>query len=85
VMDIMALQKKSILVPTPGQTEQEYLGNFLMEKGLSVCVEQKEFSLAKAMSAAFDFDYKIQAATNDTLLTKNIQRFLSQSFTPAFG
>jgi len=85
VMDIMALQKKSILVSTPGQTEQVYLGKFLMGKGLTVCVGQKEFSLAKAMSAAIDFDYKIPAATNDTLLTKNIERFLSQSFKPAFG
>ncbi len=32
VMDVMALQKKSLLVPTPGQTEQEYLARHLAQK-----------------------------------------------------
>ena len=32
IMDIIALGKKSILIPTPGQTEQEYLANYLFKK-----------------------------------------------------
>ncbi|MEJ0102878.1 MAG: glycosyltransferase [Bacteroidota bacterium] len=32
VMDIVRLRKKSILIPTPGQTEQEYLANYLFKK-----------------------------------------------------
>ncbi|MEI2737842.1 MAG: glycosyltransferase [Chitinophagaceae bacterium] len=85
VMDIMALQKKSILIPTPGQTEQEYLGRSLMEKQIAVCLEQKGFSLEKALVTAAGFNYKIPDAANDPVLAKNIQRFLSQSFTPALG
>lgn len=32
VMDIVMLQKKSLLIPTPGQTEQEYLAKHLAEQ-----------------------------------------------------
>jgi len=32
VMDLMALNKKAILVPTPGQTEQEYLAKHLQNQ-----------------------------------------------------
>lgn len=59
IMDILALQKKSILVPTPGQTEQEYLGTYAMKKGLAVCVQQKDFSLTSAVAMASDFQYEM--------------------------
>ncbi|MFK7807674.1 MAG: glycosyltransferase [Saprospiraceae bacterium] len=41
IMDLYALQKKAILVPTPGQTEQEYLGRLLSERGWFVVEEQE--------------------------------------------
>jgi len=40
VMDMVALQKKAILVPTPGQPEQEYLGKFLMRNKYFPMVSQ---------------------------------------------
>lgn len=33
VMDLVALGQKALLVPTPGQTEQEYLASYLKDKG----------------------------------------------------
>jgi uncharacterized protein (TIGR00661 family) len=45
VMDLVVLNKKAVLVPTPGQTEQEYLANYLSEKGLFKSIKQSEFSL----------------------------------------
>lgn len=44
VMDLIALEKTAILVPTPGQTEQEYLAKSLQEKGLFKSVKQHELS-----------------------------------------
>ena len=76
VMDIMKLQKKSILIPTPGQTEQEYLGRYLMEKGIIVCLTQKEFSLNKALSIAADHNYKILSINDSPDLAKIIASFL---------
>jgi UDP-N-acetylglucosamine transferase subunit ALG13 len=51
VMDLMRLRKTAILVPTPGQTEQEYLGRYLQEKNWMYCASQKNFRLRDAMSA----------------------------------
>lgn len=45
IMDLARLQQKAVLIPTPGQTEQEYLAKYVMEKKLFYCVDQDEFSL----------------------------------------
>ena len=58
IMDIAALQKKSILIPTPGQTEQEYLGDHLMKKQFAFCVDQNNFSLLENIKAAKRFEYR---------------------------
>ena len=58
VMDIAALKKKSILVPTPGQTEQEYLAAYLMKKQFSFSVDQNNFSLLKNIEEAGNFEYR---------------------------
>ena len=59
VMDIDALQKKSILIPTPGQTEQEYLADYLRKKQFAFCVNQDEFSLIKNIEATKQFEYRL--------------------------
>ena len=58
IMDIAELDKKSILVPTPGQTEQEYLAHYLRQKRFAYFVRQKEFSLLKVIGEARRFDYR---------------------------
>ena len=58
IMDIAALKKKSILVPTPGQTEQEYLADHLYKKSFAFTVAQKHFDLLKNFEAAKSFNYK---------------------------
>ena len=58
VMDLAALQKRSILVPTPGQTEQEYLARHLQQKNFAFCVEQKKFRLKNALELAEAFPYR---------------------------
>lgn len=49
VMDLARMRKAAVLIPTPGQTEQEYLGRYLAARGWAVCVRQQEFSLAAAL------------------------------------
>jgi hypothetical protein len=49
IMDLSACGKKAIFVPTPGQTEQEYLGDLMMRRGWCYCTEQKKFNLEKAL------------------------------------
>lgn len=52
LMDLAALgNKKAILIPTPGQTEQEYLGARFAQKGYFICQPQANFDLGKALKA----------------------------------
>jgi UDP-N-acetylglucosamine transferase subunit ALG13 len=52
LMDLAVLgSKKAILIPTPGQTEQEYLGKRLAAKGCFVCQKQAEINLETALEA----------------------------------
>ena len=57
VMDIAVLQKKSILIPTSGQTEQEYLAKHLLNEQFAFCTQQNNFSLLKSIEEARKFDY----------------------------
>ena len=57
VMDLMKLQKKSILIPTPGQTEQEYLAGILKTKKMACTYTQKKFDLQKALDEAMKFEF----------------------------
>lgn len=67
VMDIAALQKKSILIPTPGQTEQEYLAESLEQKGIACSMAQKNFALQEALEKSASFNYRLPAKLNFTL------------------
>jgi len=60
VMDMAALQKKCIFIPTPGQTEQEYLCDHLMKKEFAFCVQQNDLSLLKNIEEAGRFNYSLK-------------------------
>ncbi len=45
VMDLVALGKDAVLVPTPGQTEQEYLAQHLTSKKIFASEVQSKFNL----------------------------------------
>ncbi|MEA2043171.1 MAG: glycosyltransferase [Bacteroidota bacterium] len=45
VMDLVVLKKKAMLVPTPGQTEQEYLAEHLQRMNIFKSTTQHEFNL----------------------------------------
>ena len=57
VMDLVKLQKKAILVPTPGQTEQEYLAKYLMKNKMFYTIDQKDFVLQNVLHNAESFSF----------------------------
>lgn len=59
VMDLMKLKKKSILIPTPGQAEQEYLAKHLHKQQLAYTVSQSQFSLQKVLADAGRFEFRL--------------------------
>jgi uncharacterized protein (TIGR00661 family) len=49
IMDLISLNKNAILVPTPGQPEQEYLAIHLKNNGLFHFVQQKDVNISEAL------------------------------------
>jgi uncharacterized protein (TIGR00661 family) len=65
VMEILSLQKKSILIPTPGQTEQEYLAKHLMKQHWCYAFEQDD-DLLMHLQKASTFNFNLpQLPEND--------------------
>lgn len=52
LMDLAVFGKKALLIPTPGQTEQEYLGNLLQRLGQAHCASQGQVDLQGDLAAA---------------------------------
>ncbi len=75
IMDLAVMQKKAIFVPTPGQTEQEYLGNLYHQKKLHLCVKQDELNVAKAIEQVSAFNGFSEFSETE-LLSENVKEFL---------
>jgi len=50
IMDLISLKRTAILVPTPGQTEQEYLANYYKSRRMFVIAEQQHFNLSESLA-----------------------------------
>ena len=50
IMDLYKLEKNAILIPTPGQTEQEYLAKHLSKNDSFKSQKQNGFSIEKAIN-----------------------------------
>jgi uncharacterized protein (TIGR00661 family) len=58
LMELFGLQKKIIAIPTPAQTEQEYLAQYLQEKKLLIWFDQYAFKLENALEKANVFPFE---------------------------
>ena len=77
VMDLAAMKKKCILIPTPGQTEQEYLATYLMQHNFALCIDQDKFKLTQALNLAASYNYSFPNLDSSNQLTNAIQNLLS--------
>ncbi|HMG82255.1 MAG TPA: glycosyltransferase [Ferruginibacter sp.] len=59
IMDLVKLQQKAVLVPTPRQTEQEYLATHLAEKKIFYTIEQGKFILEDVLQQTKNTDLTI--------------------------
>ncbi len=75
IMDLIKLQKKAILIPTPGQTEQEYLAKYVVENKLFYTVTQKDFVLQHSLQQAATFPF-ITTEYNMELYKKVVSQFV---------
>jgi predicted glycosyltransferase len=58
LMDLVKLRKQALLVPTPGQPEQEYLAQYMQEQGFFPFLAQRDLSIEKALAKAATFRFK---------------------------
>ena len=78
LMDLAALGKPAVLIPTPGQTEQEYLALSLSERKIHYLVSQKNFTLAEALEKGKEFK-GIMLLNDYTILKQRLKRLHDQA------
>lgn len=70
IMDLAQFGSKSILIPTPGQGEQEYLAHYFYEKGMAVVCTEETLDLNLHFHEALNLNEgipKIKTALEDYL------------------
>ncbi len=75
IMDLAATHSKALLVPTPGQTEQEYLAKKFNDAGIFYAVTQEDFSV-EAIEKAKTFT-GISSEQNMQLLQARLKALLA--------
>jgi hypothetical protein len=75
-MDIVAMGKNAIFVPTPGQTEQEYLAQYFLNKKIYYSQPQKKFDLKEAMEKQKAFKPLLPSIASDVLLKNAVRKLL---------
>ena len=74
IMDLVTLGKAALIIPTPGQTEQEYLASYLSNKGVLMAMEQKNLDLMEAIRQLEGFK-TTQTLPENNLLDAELDRW----------
>lgn len=81
IMDLVTLDRSAILVPTPGQTEQEYLAGYLSAEGSFQKINQSDFTLGEALAAGRKLPAAIEFKNDGYLLDQRIGMLKRSFFT----
>jgi hypothetical protein len=77
IMDLSKLGLKAAFVPTPGQTEQEYLANLHKKAKHYYALAQKDFNLDEVIRLSNDYT-GIKLTDNNNMLVNRIKHLLSR-------
>lgn len=77
IMDLVVLGKQAIFIPTPGQTEQEYLAEYYFRKGLYFRMYQNNFNMRSALDEVNKFP-GLKKEFNPTILKDRIRNLLNK-------
>lgn len=80
IMDLVTLGKDAIFIPTPGQTEQEYLARFFKMKGYCCFQKQSKFNISSAIEDAKSYSVikGARLSARNNLLKNKIKDFLEK-------
>lgn len=76
LMDLSALGKRAIFIPTPGQTEQEYLAQKLEQEKIAFTMPQHRFDLKTALACSKEYK-GFKPLKKNVLLALAIDKLLS--------
>ncbi len=77
IMDLLALQKKGIVIPTPGQTEQEYLAERCNKRRALFTMPQETFNLSIALTEVKKYNGFDNSDDSADLLRRELDRVLT--------
>ncbi len=78
VMELAELRKQALFIPTPGQTEQEYLAEYYEENGFFHSVSQYKLDLAADVEKARSYP----GVPFETDTAANVERLYDELFAP---
>jgi UDP:flavonoid glycosyltransferase YjiC (YdhE family) len=78
IMDLVALNHSVLLVPTPGQTEQEYLAAYLSEKELFTFISQDYIKETLSFPVKKPCDYSVRIEKSKCLLAQALEELLDE-------
>lgn len=79
LMDLAVFEKKALLIPTPGQSEQEYLAAHLQTQGIALSKRQQEVNLHKDITEALGYQgFTRKLAGRPGLMQEVIDSLLQQ-------
>jgi predicted glycosyltransferase len=82
LMDLIRLKKKAVLIPTPGQPEQEYLAKYMQQQQLFPFIAQADVSMQQTINTAENFSYRNPFTDGDfgyykEVISKQVELLLS--------
>jgi len=79
IMELASINKRAVLIPTPGQPEQEYLAAYLSSYPLFSCINQDELTFLQLLLAA-EKTKNYSFSFSSDLLMKAIQEITTSPF-----
>jgi uncharacterized protein (TIGR00661 family) len=76
IMELVSLKCTALIIPTPGQTEQEYLAEYLADKGWFSTISQDELTNNLQLSNTGVPDYASLENQSETLLHNALEELL---------
>jgi len=76
IMELASLGKEAILIPTPGQTEQEYLAEYFGRRKIFYNVAQKDFNLKHVIKVVKEFKGILPVCNSCVILNQRVDELL---------
>lgn len=70
IMDLVAMGRTAILIPTQGQTEQEYLAQYYNQRKLFLCISEKDLNLHEALNQITLYQWNLNKRSCQSLETE---------------